>query len=103
MSKVIHLGNENEYNKIIESNEIVLVDFFATWCRPCQMLGPVLDELSEEVSTPIVKVDVNEFPELAGKFGVATIPTLLVYRKGEIANTHIGFASKVELKNLISE
>lgn len=100
MSKVIHLELAEELDNII-SNGKVLVDFYATWCRPCQMLGPVLDELSEEVDYKIVKIDVDKFPELAGKYGVRSIPTLVVTKDGELVATELGFKPKDELNNFV--
>lgn len=101
MSRVIHLGNENEFDTIINGSDVVLVDFYAKWCRPCQMLGPVLDELSLEVDYKVVKIDVDEFPSLAGKFNVASIPTLLVFKNGELVKTNMGFMSKEAINSFV--
>lgn len=101
MSKVLHIDNKEELVKVLNENKLVLVDFFATWCRPCQMLGPVLDELSQEVDYTIVKVDVDKAPELAAEHGVRSIPTLVVYKDGIVKTTDLGVKSKVELNAMI--
>lgn len=101
MSKVLHLGNEEQFDSLISSNELILVDFFASWCRPCQMLAPVLDDVSEEVDFKIVKIDVEEFANLAGKFSIRTIPTLLVFNNGELKATETGYKTKVDLINFV--
>ena len=83
MSKVLHLEKSEDFKNLI-SEGTVLVDFFATWCRPCQMLGPVLDEVSEEVDFKIVKVDVDQFPELAGEYQVRSIPTMVKFESSKL-------------------
>ena len=101
MSKVLHLENNVDFDGV-KNEGIVLVDFFATWCRPCQMLGPVLDELSEEVDYKIVKVDVDQFPDIAATYSVRSIPTLLLFNNGELKMTEMGYKSKAELIALVN-
>lgn len=93
---MIH-GNENNFNELISKGE-VLVDFFATWCGPCRMLGPVLEEVSNDrIGVKIVKIDVDECPNLARSFGIMSVPTLLLFKDGkEISKTN-GFMPKEEL------
>ena len=93
MSKVLHLEKSEDFKNLI-SEGTVLVDFFATWCRPCQMLGPVLDEVSEEVDFKIVKVDVDQFPELAGEYQVRSIPTMVKFEAGVAKDVTLGYKSK---------
>lgn len=100
MSKVIHLGNEESFKELV-SGDRVLVDFFATWCGPCKRLGPILDELSEEVDFKVIKVDVDQFPGLAGNYQVRSIPTLVVIENGNILATELGLKTKEELKDLV--
>jgi thioredoxin 1 len=86
----------NFENEVLRSDQPVLLDFYADWCGPCKMLSPILHELAEEKSgaLKVGKVNVDEQMELAQKYGVMTIPTLLVIKNGEIANKHIGALSK---------
>lgn len=97
-----HLTNKDEFNSIIESNKEVVVDFFATWCGPCRMLGPVIEELSSEISDiEFLKVDVDEFPEIAQQFGVMNIPTIIVFKDNKQVNKHVGYLAKAQLKDLL--
>lgn len=100
MSKVLHLEKSEDFKNLI-SEGTVLVDFFATWCRPCQMLGPVLDEVSEEVDFKIVKVDVDQFPELAGEYQVRSIPTMIKFEAGVAKDVTLGYKSKEEVKDFV--
>lgn len=85
--------------EVIKSDIPVLVDFFATWCGPCKMIAPVLDEISAEYSgkAKILKVDVDASNELAGQFGVRSVPTLIFFKNGEIADKQIGAMTKGDL------
>lgn len=100
MSKVLHLEKSEDFKNLI-SEGTVLVDFFATWCRPCQMLGSVLDEVSEEVDFKIVKVDVDQFPELAGEYQVRSIPTMVKFEAGVAKDVTLGYKSKEEVKDFV--
>ena len=100
MSKVLHLEKSEDFKNLI-SEGTGLVDFFATWCRPCQMLGPVLDEVSEEVDFKIVKVDVDQFPELAGEYQVRSIPTMVKFEAGVAKDVTLGYKSKEEVKDFV--
>lgn len=100
MSKVLHLEKSEDFKNLV-SEGTVLVDFFATWCRPCQMLGPVLDEVSEEVDFKIVKVDVDQFPELAGEYQVRSIPTMVKFEAGAAKDVTLGYKSKEEVKDFV--
>lgn len=87
-----------EFEQTIETGK-VLVDFFATWCGPCRMLTPVLEELSEEVNdVTIIKVDVDELPELARRYAIMSIPTIFYFVDGQIVNKTVGFQDKQSLK-----
>lgn len=91
-----------EFNEL-KNNGIVLVDFFATWCGPCKMLAPVLEELSTayEGKATIVKVDVDQENDLAAQYGVMSIPTLVLFKNGEIVKQVTGFQPKPQLEALI--
>ncbi|EDO0405658.1 thioredoxin [Listeria monocytogenes] len=83
----------------------VLTDFWATWCGPCRMVAPVLEEIQEErgEALKIVKMDVDENPETPGSFGVMSIPTLLIKKDGEVVETIIGYRPKEELDEVINK
>lgn len=95
---------KNDFDSEIKNSNLpVLVDFWAPWCGPCKMLSPVLDELAGEMSgkIKILKVNVDEEPELASKFGVMSIPTVIAFKQGKAANKVVGFRSKEEFKNML--
>lgn len=94
--EIIH-ADENNFNDLV-SNGKVLVDFFATWCGPCKMLSPILEEIANDrIETKIVKVDVDECSNIARQFGVMSIPTLILMDDGKIKDKKIGFQSKEEI------
>ncbi len=97
------LINENEFEKEI-SEGLVLVDFFATWCGPCRMMSMILEEIEEEMpgKVKIVKVDVDENESLARKFGIMSIPTLILFENGKLYEKHVGIWQKDILVELIS-
>lgn len=98
--EIIH-GNEENFSSVI-SNGTVLVDFFATWCGPCRMLGPVLEELSSDRSeVKIMKVDVDEAESLAKEYGIMSVPTLLLFKNGQLVSQKTGFMPKEVLNEWI--
>ena len=99
---VIKITVENFETEVLASDVPVLVDFWATWCGPCRMQGPIVDELSEEVTgVKFAKLDVDENMILAQKYGVTSIPTLKVFKGGEVVSSAVGLQSKEGLKNLL--
>ena len=99
---VVELNNDN-FNKVT-STGIVLVDFWAAWCGPCKMLSPTVDEVAQEDSSVVVaKLNVDEFPELAGKHGVMSIPTLMFFKDGVLQDTSIGVVSKNVIKTKLEQ
>ena len=98
MAKII---NSQEFDNTIESG-VVVVDFFATWCGPCKMLSPVIDELSGELeNVNFVKVDIDQSMDLAQKFKIVSVPTLKVFKNGEEGDTLMGFMPKEVLKSKV--
>ena len=99
---VKHINTDNFEEEVIKVEGKVLVDFFATWCGPCTMLAPVLEQVADsKPEVKIVKVDVDEEPELATRYKVMSIPTLIVFEKGEVVKKSLGVISKAELLDLI--
>ena len=97
--------NENNFHEEVEAHKgLVLLDFFATWCGPCKMLAPVLDALGEEVQdVKICKSDVDEASALAAKFGVQSIPTVVLFRDGEVVDGFVGFRAKEQTLPMIEK
>ena len=100
MSLVI--TKENFESEVLKSDKPVLVDFWAAWCGPCKMLSPVIDEIAEERrDIKVGKINVDEQPELASQFAVMSIPTLIVFKNGEIANKAIGVQPKDAILSML--
>ena len=96
---LFHADENNFRQLVLESSEPVLVDFWATWCGPCQMLAPVLEERSQQIK--VVKVDVDENPQLAVAFQVASIPTVIAFRDGKAVKKSVGVVPKESLLALL--
>ena len=92
--EIIHLEDESKFKELIKEDKI-LVDFFASWCGPCKMLGPVLEKTESDIK--VIKVDTDEFEELAREYGVMSIPTLVLIEKGKEVKRNIGFIDKNKL------
>ena len=97
-----HVNNRDEFNELIKEGT-VLVDFFATWCGPCKMLSPVLEELSEESDVLIVKVDVDEAGPLATQYGIQAVPTLMLFKNGQRVDVRMGYQNKNQLLAFIKQ
>lgn len=95
---VVTITTENFAQEVLHSDKPVLLDFWASWCGPCRMLSPIVDEVAEErTDVKVGKVNVDEQPELAERFGVETIPTLLVFRNGQAGEPLIAPGSKAQI------
>ncbi len=86
-------------NDVINADDVVLVDFWAEWCGPCKQIGPALEEISEEYAgkLTVAKINIDDNPETPGKFGVRGIPTMMIFRNGELTATKVGAAPKGQL------
>ena len=95
---------EENYDEVLSSDKPILLDFWAEWCGPCKMIGPIIDELSEDFSeTAIVgKINVDEAGSLSSKYGIRNIPTLLFIKNGEVIDKHVGAASKKEISDKLN-
>ena len=99
---IINITKEIFEEQILKPDQPVLVDFWAVWCGPCQMLSPIVDEVAAEAgNVKVGKVNVDEEPALAAKFGVMSIPTLLVFENGKVVKQSIGYIEKDEVMALI--
>ena len=99
---VINITKENFEQEVLRSDKPVLLDFWASWCGPCRMLSPIVDEVAEErTDVKVGKVNVDQQPELAGEFGVMSIPTLLVFENGKLVRQAVGARPKAAVLDLL--
>ncbi len=99
---VITITNENFENQVLKAEKPVLLDFWASWCGPCRMVSPIVDEIASERADIVVgKVNVDEQPTLAAKFGVMSIPTLVVLKDGKIVNQAVGARPKAQIISML--
>lgn len=99
---VITIGKDNFQEEVVNSGKPVLLDFWAPWCGPCRMVGPIVEEIgAERADVKVCKVNVDEQPELAGRFGVMSIPTLVVMKEGRVVNQAVGARPKHQILALL--
>ena len=101
--KALHLTSANFEAEVLRSTEPVLVDFWATWCPPCRMIAPAVEELASDFAgkAKVAKLDVDESPEVAQRYGVQSIPTLLVFKGGQVVEQRIGALPKAEMARML--
>ncbi|AGQ28990.1 Thioredoxin-1 [Serratia liquefaciens] len=102
--KIIHLTDGSFENDVLKAEGPILVDFWAEWCGPCKMIAPILDEIAEEFEgkLTITKLNIDQNPATAPKYGIRGIPTLLLFKNGEVAATKVGALSKGQLKDFLN-
>ncbi|HEY7511462.1 MAG TPA: thioredoxin [Vicinamibacteria bacterium] len=104
MNKNVHVVGDADWNvEVLQASELVLVDFWAEWCPPCRKLSPVIDALADEYAgrVKVVKLNVDESPEVAGRYSIFSIPTLLLFKDGEVVEQLVGFRPKDDLKTVL--
>ncbi|MEQ3696439.1 MAG: thioredoxin TrxA [Pseudomonadales bacterium] len=102
---IVNVSDASFENDVLNSSAPVLVDYWAEWCGPCKMIAPVLNEIADEFvgRVTVAKVDIEANPETPAKFGIRGIPTLMIFKNGEIAATKVGAVSKAQLAQFIEE
>lgn len=101
---IIDITNENFENEVVRSEIPVLVDFWAEWCGPCRMIAPIVHEIAEHRSDiKVCKVNVDNNPQLCNQFGIDSIPTLLLFKNGEVSAKSIGYSNKAVLESFIDK
>ena len=104
MAEIKHITKDNFNELVIDSKTPVLVDFFATWCGPCKMLSPILEQVADEVKNKVVvaKLDIDECMELAQEYGIMSVPTMILFKDGAEVSRNIGFRGKPQILDMIN-
>lgn len=100
---IINLNKDNYKKEVLDTDKTILIDFWASWCGPCKMLSPIIDEVSNEVSDniKICKVNIDEQQDLATQFQIMSIPTLVIIKNGQVVNNSVGVRSKEEILEML--
>ena len=100
--KAVHINKDNFHKEVLNSEKPVILDFFASWCGPCRMVGPILDEIAEErEDIKVCKVDIDEQPELASRYRIMSVPTLMVLKGGRIVEQSVGAKPKHQILAMV--
>ncbi len=102
-AKPIHIETESQFEELLASHSVALVDYYADWCGPCKMLEPTIEEVAGETDAAVLKVDIDAHQELAGEKGVRSVPTIEFYKNGEAADRVIGVQDKDDLLAALAE
>lgn len=99
----IEVLNEEEFKKLIDNKDLTVVDFFATWCGPCRMLSPILDEIAEEMKDEFKfgKIDIDENFEIAKTYGIMSVPTLVLFKDNKVVDKIVGLRSKNQILEVL--
>lgn len=99
---IINLTKDSYHNEVMETEKVVVIDFWATWCGPCKMMAPVVEEVAKDYhDVKVCKVNVDEEPELSNAFKIVSIPTIVVIKNGEIIDSVVGYRPKEDIEKII--
>ena len=99
----VNITKDNFEQEVLKSDDVVIVDFYGTWCMPCKMLAPVVEKVATEHNIKLAKVDIDENEELVRQFKIVSVPTLKIFKKGQETNTSVGLISENRLLELIKD
>ncbi|CAI8345073.1 MAG: Thioredoxin 1 [Gammaproteobacteria bacterium] len=105
MSLVLNVTDDSFETEVLKSDKPVLIDFWAEWCGPCKVLGPIIDDVAPEFEGKVrfTKINIDENPNTAPKYGIRGIPTIMIFKNGDLAATNVGVLTKSELTNFLNE
>lgn len=99
---IINLTKDSYHNEVMETEKVVVIDFWATWCGPCKMMAPIVEEVAKDYpNVKVCKVNVDEEPELSNAFKIVSIPTIVVIKNGEIIDSVVGYRPKEDIEKII--
>lgn len=99
---IINLTKDSYHNEVMETEKVVVIDFWATWCGPCKMMAPIVEEVAKDYpDVKVCKVNVDEEPELSNAFKIVSIPTIVVIKNGEIIDSVVGYRPKEDIEKII--